>query len=79
MNTSILKRFATEARTKVKQGVALMMSQWGFDDNGKIKEEPTLLQGGTLFRQQVLEGEHIFYQWQNLHSKNSTRGLTTGL
>ena len=75
MNTSILKRFATEARTKVKQGVALMMSQWGFDDNGKIKEEPTLLQGGTLFRQQVLEGEHIFYQWQNLHSKIQQEGL----
>lgn len=54
MNTSLLKRFATEARTKVKQGVARMMSQWGFDDNGEVKEEPILLQGGTLFRQQVI-------------------------
>lgn len=75
MNTSLLKRFATEARTKVKQGVALMMSQWGFDDNGEVKEEPILLQGGTLFRQQVIEGEHIFYQWQNLHSRIQQEGL----
>nr|WP_311491023.1 BREX-1 system adenine-specific DNA-methyltransferase PglX [uncultured Alloprevotella sp.] len=75
MNTSLLKRFATEARTKVKQGVARMMSQWGFDDNGEVKEEPILLQGGTLFRQQVIEGEHIFYQWQNLHSRIQQEGL----
>ncbi len=52
-----------------------MMSQWGFDDNGEVKEEPILLQGGTLFRQQVIEGEHIFYQWQNLHSRIQQEGL----
>lgn len=75
MNTSTLKRFATEARTKVKQGVALMMSQWGFDANGRVYEEPVLLQGGTMFRQQILEGEHIFHQWQALSNKIEHDGL----
>ena len=56
MNTSKLKRFATKARTKIRQGVILMMRQWGFDADGNVLEEPQLLQGGTLFRGKVIGG-----------------------
>ena len=59
MNTSKLKRFATEARTKIRQGVILMMRQWGFDADGNVLEEPQLLQGGTLFRGKVIGSEAV--------------------
>lgn len=75
MNTSKLKRFATEARTKIRQGVILMMRQWGFDADGNVLEEPQLLQGGTLFRGKVIGSEAVYHSWMALRGKIGKNGL----
>lgn len=75
MDTARLKRFATEARTKIKQGVTLMIRQWGFDADGNVMEEPQLLQGGTLFRNQVIGDEDIYHRWCALRNKIQQVGL----
>ena len=91
MDTARLKRFATEARTKIKQGVTLMIRQWGFDADGNVMEEPQLLQGGTLFRNQVIGDEDVYHRWCALKIRYSrqvfvmymkklpTHGLTDSL
>lgn len=75
MDTARLKRFATEARTKIKQGVTLMIRQWGFDADGNVMEEPQLLQGGTLFRNQVIGDEDVYHRWCALRNKIQQAGL----
>ena len=75
MNTAKLKRFATEARTKIKQGVTLMIRQWGFDADGNTIDEAQLLQGGTKFRDQVFDGEETYYRWDALRNKIKQAGL----
>lgn len=75
MNTTRLKRFATEARTNIKQGVILMMRQWGFDADGRVLEEPELLQGGTLFRGEVIGNEDVYHRWCALRQSMETKGL----
>jgi len=75
MNTTRLKRFATEARTKIKQGVILMMRQWGFDADGRVLEKPELLQGGTIFRGKVIDNEDVYHRWCALHQSIETKGL----
>lgn len=75
MDTARLKRFATEARTKIKQGVTLMIRQWGFDADGNVMEEPQLLQGGTLFRNQVIGDEEVYHRWCALRNKIQQVGL----
>lgn len=75
MDTARLKRFATEARTKIKQGVTLMIRQWGFDADGNVMEEPQLLQGGTLFRNQVIGDEDVYHRWCALRNKIQQVGL----
>lgn len=75
MDTARLKRFATEARTKIKQGVTLMIRQWGFDADGNVMEEPQLLQGGTLFRNQVIGDEDVYHRWYALRNKIQQVGL----
>lgn len=75
MNTARLKRFATEARTKIKQGVTLMIRQWGFDADGNTIEEAQLLGGGTKFRDQVFDGEETYYRWDALRLKIQQAGL----
>ena len=74
MDTARLKRFATEARNKIKQGVALMIRQWGFDAEGNVQEEPQLLQGGTLFRGQVIGDEEVYHRWCALRNKIAQAG-----
>lgn len=75
MNTAKLKRFATEARTKIKQGVTLMIRQWGFDADGNTIDEAQLLGGGTKFRDQVFDGEETYYRWDALRNKIQQAGL----
>ena len=75
MNTAKLKRFATEARTKIKQGVSLMIRQWGFDADGNTIDEAQLLGGGTKFRDQVFDGEETYYRWDALRNKIQQAGL----
>ena len=39
MNTTALKRFATTARTTIKNGVVLKLMEMGFDANGNVPED----------------------------------------
>lgn len=75
MDTARLKRFAVEARNKIKHGVMLMIRQWGLDAEGNVIEEPQLLQGGTLFRNNVIGSEDVYYRWCALRDKIQQVGL----
>jgi len=75
MNTAKLRRFATEARTKIKQGVVMMMRQWGFDADGNVLEEPIKIDGGTIFRGKVIGGENVYTRWEALRNRIATAGL----
>lgn len=75
MNTAKLRRFATEARTKIKQGVVMMMRQWGFDADGNVLEEPIKIDGGTIFRGKVIGGEDVYTRWEALRNRIATAGL----
>ena len=75
MNTAKLRRFAIEARTKIKQGVVMMMRQWGFDADGNVLEEPIKIDGGTIFRGKVIGGEDVYTRWDALRNRIATAGL----
>ena len=75
MNTAKLKRFATEARIKIKQGVVMMMRQWGFDADGNVVDEPIKIDGGTIFRGSVIGGEDVYFRWEALRDRITTAGL----
>ena len=46
MNTTKLKRFATEARNKLRQGVEKRLAMLGFNDAGVPTESPKMVSGG---------------------------------
>ena len=62
MDTNKLKRFATEARNKMRQGVAQQLLTLGFNAEGEASEFPRQLQGATLYRGQQLE-ESFYDKW----------------
>ena len=49
MDTNKLKRFAGEARVKLKAGVASMLQLYGFDANGNASTMPERITGGAIF------------------------------
>ncbi|MDE5880669.1 MAG: SAM-dependent methyltransferase, partial [Muribaculaceae bacterium] len=50
MNTTKLKRFATEARNKLRQGVEKRFAMLGFNDAGVPTESPKLVSGGAVWK-----------------------------
>jgi len=50
MNTTKLKRFATEARNKLRQGVEKRLAMLGFNDAGVPAESPKLVSGGAVWK-----------------------------
>lgn len=56
MDTNKIKKFATEARTVLKAGIAAKIITLGFDNKGNVPEEyrPQLMQGGSLWNGQVM-------------------------
>ena len=77
MDTSNLKRFATAARTILKQGVINKFLVLGFDAEGNVKHEnePYPVQGGTLFKGQVIDDPLFYPRWQSLRHRVSVRGI----
>ena len=51
MNTTKLKRFATEARNKLRQGVTTRLGMLGFDEAGVPTESPRLSEGGATWKE----------------------------
>ncbi len=77
MDTSNLKKFATQARTILKQGVINKFAMLGFDANGNVKpeNEPQPVQGGVLFKGQVIDDPSFYPRWQSLRHRVGVRGI----
>lgn len=76
MDTNKLKKFATEARNRLKAGIAAKIITLGFDKNGNVPDHmhPQLMQGGTLWNGR-LETEGFYHQWQALYSRVQQKGI----
>ncbi|SHK68077.1 BREX-1 system adenine-specific DNA-methyltransferase PglX [Xylanibacter ruminicola] len=76
MDTNRIKKFATEARNKLKAGIAAKIITLGFDKNGNVPEHmhPQLMQGGSLWNGQ-LQTEGFYYQWMALYDRVQKKGI----
>ena len=76
METNKLKKFATEARNRLKNGIAAKIITLGFDKNGNVPEHmhPQLMQGGSLWNGQ-LQTEGFYHQWQALYKRVQQKGI----
>ena len=77
MDTNRIKRFATEARNKLKEGIAAKIRTLGFDKKGNVADEhrPQLMQGGTHWNGQLLP-ETFYHQWTSLYSRIQQKGIS---
>ena len=77
MQTNAIKRFATEARNKLKEGIAAKIRTLGFDKKGNVAEEhrPQLMQGGTHWNGQLLP-ETFYHQWTSLYHRIQLKGIS---
>lgn len=74
METNKLKRFATEARNILMQGVAHRFTALGFQPDGTPVEEPLLLGGGATFMGDTVT-EDFYHKWQSLAAAIRRHGL----
>lgn len=74
METNKLKRFATEARNILMQGVAHRFTALGFRADGTPVEEPQLLGGGATFIGDTVT-EDFYHKWQSLAAAIRRHGL----
>ena len=76
METGKIKKFATEARNKLKAGIAAKIVTLGFNRNGNVPEHlhPQLMQGGSLWNGQ-LQTEGFYHQWQALYNRVQQKGI----
>ncbi len=74
METNKLKRFATEARNILMQGVAHRFTALGFQPDGTPVEEPQLLGGGATFMGDTVS-EDFYHKWQSLAAAIRRHGL----
>ena len=77
MDTNRIKRFATEARNKLKEGIAAKIRTLGFDKRGNVADEhrPQLMQGGTHWNGQLLP-ETFYHQWTSLYDRIQQKGIS---
>lgn len=74
METNKLKRFATEARNILMQGVAHRFTALSFRADGTPVEEPQLLGGGATFMGDTVT-EDFYHKWQSLAAAIRRHGL----
>ena len=74
MDTNRLKRFATEARNILIQGVAHRLQAIGFDADGNSIEEPQLYSGGATFMGDTVSTD-FYDKWQSLARAIRQRSL----
>lgn len=74
METNRLKRFATEARNILMQGVAHRLTALGFEADGTPTEEPQLFTGGATFMGDVVP-EDFYDKWQSLNRAIRNHGM----
>lgn len=79
METAKLKRFATEARINLMDGVRRKLHLLGFDKNGSfIGDEPELIQNATIVKIRgngEVYPESFYKQWTTLRDRISERGV----
>lgn len=76
METTKLKRFATEARAKLRAGVTTKIRSLGFDAEGNAVPgmEPTPMVGGCTWNGQILPSAFA-EQWEALRRRLKAKGL----
>ena len=74
MDTNRLKRFATEARKILMQGVVHRLQAIGFDADGTPIEEPQLFSGGATFMGDTVSTD-FYNKWQSLASAIRQRSI----
>ena len=74
MDTNRLKRFATEARNILMQGVVHRLSALGFLPDGSVTEEPQQQGGGATFMGDTVT-QDFYDKWQSLHHAVTERSI----
>lgn len=76
MDTNRLKKFAVDARNKIKAGVEAKLSTLGFDSQGNVPDsmKPQLMQGGSLWNGQLMT-ESFYHQWMTLYDAVRNHGV----
>src|SRR3712207_9542524 len=74
METNKLKKFATEARNILIQGVVQRFLALGFSPKGVATEEPQLFEGGATFMGEVVSTD-FYHKWTSLHHAVQAKGI----
>lgn len=74
MDTGKLKKFATEARINLMDGVRLKLRRLGFDEHGYAVKTPELISGGTIWNGEEYP-EEFYAQWTALRDMLLKRGV----
>lgn len=74
MDTGKLKKFATEARTNLMDGVGLKLRRLGFDEHGHAVKMPELISGGTIWNGEEYP-EEFHAHWTALREMLLKRGV----
>ena len=75
MDTNRLKRFATEARNILMQGVKNRLQAIGFDlKTGTPSEMPQKMEGGAVFMGDTVTTD-FYSRWMSLYNNICTRGI----
>lgn len=76
MQTNLLKKFATEARTSLKNGVKVKIQLLGYDSEGNVANDmiPRQVQGGCIWNNQTMS-ETWFDQWNSLNERIRAKGV----
>jgi hypothetical protein len=74
MDTNRLKRFATEARNMLMQGVVHRLTALGFLPDGSLTEEPQQQGGGATFMGDTVT-QDFYNKWQSLRRAVSERKI----
>ena len=78
MNTTQLKKFASEARNILREGVQLKLDALGFKRDGSVSEEdcPVKGQGYILFRGEAIADNGFYERWQSLYQRIQEKGFS---
>ena len=75
MDTNRLKRFATEARNILMQGVKNRLQAIGFDlKTGTPSEMPQKMEGGAVFMGDTVTTD-FYSRWMSLYNNICARGI----
>lgn len=74
MDTGKIKKFATEARNVLMQGVRQRLRSLGFSENGTAQELPLEMDGGCVFMGEVQSLE-FFHKWMSLYHNVQSHGI----